>query len=118
MSSPPYTSSGIDQSVALFHQITPSGQKTTIHIQRNPSRIAGSIAGDVDDAATTVFAHQLAGFDRHEEIAANVHVDGFLEGTEVGVQDVAETWVGRGVVDQNVEAAELFLDPGEDLADL
>nr|GFA56656.1 hypothetical protein [Tanacetum cinerariifolium] len=33
----------------------------------------------VDDAAAAVLAHQLAGFDRHEEVAPDVHIDGFLE---------------------------------------
>ena len=35
--------------------------------------------GDVDDAAAAAFAHQVAGFDRHEEVIAEFHVDGFLE---------------------------------------
>ena len=65
-----------------------------------------------------MFAHQLAGFHRHEEVAADVHVDGFLEGAEVGVQHVAELRVGGGVVDQDVQAPELLADTGEDLADL
>lgn len=39
----------------------------------------------------------------------------FLEGAELGVQDVAELRVDRGVVDQDIETAELFLDAGEEL---
>lgn len=85
-----------------------------------PWKIPGEmpLISHVDDAAAAVVAHQLAGFDRHEEVAADVHVDGFLEGAEVGVQYVAELRIGRGVVDQDVQTAELFADAGEDLADL
>ena len=57
-----------------------------------------------------MLAHQLAGLDGHAEIAANVHVDGFLEGRYVSVQHMAELRVGGGVVDQDVEAAELLAD--------
>ena len=57
-----------------------------------------------------MLAHQLAGLDGHVEIAANVHVDGFLEGRYVSVQHMAELRVGGGVVDRDVEAAELLAD--------
>src|SRR5690606_21557760 len=74
--------------------------------------------GDVDDAAAAVLAHQLAGFDGHEEVAADVHVNGLLEGRQIGVQDVRELRVGGGVVDQDVEAAELLADLREHGLDL
>jgi len=41
-----------------------------------------------------------------------------LERAQVSVQHVAELRVGGGVVDQDVEAAELLLDLREDVADL
>jgi hypothetical protein len=37
----------------------------------------------------------------------------FLKGAEVGIQHVAERRVSRGVVDQDVEAAEPFLMPAK-----
>ncbi|MNP33309.1 hypothetical protein D3C76_1265410 [compost metagenome] len=72
----------------------------------------------IDDAAAAVFAHQLAGFHRHEEVTTNVDVHGLLEGVQVGVQHVAELRVGGGVVDQDIQAPELFADTGEHLLDL
>ena len=57
-----------------------------------------------------MLAHQLAGLDGHVEIAANVHVDGFLEGRYVSVS----TWQNCGLVAAlltgDVEAAELLAD--------
>ncbi len=72
----------------------------------------------VDDAATAMLTHQFAGLHRHEEIAADVHIDGFLEGRYVGVQDMAELRVGRRVVHQDVEATELLADLCENALDL
>jgi len=57
-----------------------------------------------------VLAHQLAGFDGHVEVTADVYIDGFLEGRHISVENVAKLGIGCGVVDQNVEAAELFAD--------
>ena len=65
-----------------------------------------------------VLAHQLARFDRHKEIAADIHVHGFLEGAEVSVQHVAKLRVGRRVVDQDVDAAKVGADARKGLADL
>src|SRR5690606_13713115 len=70
--------------------------------------------GNVDDAAATVGLHQLAAFDGHEVVAADVDVDGLLEGAQIGVQYIAELRVGGGVVDQDVEEAELLADEGKD----
>ena len=63
-------------------------------------------------------AHQLAGLNRHKEITANVDLHGFLERTQVCVQDVAELRIGRRVVDQNIDAAKFFADPGKGAGDL
>jgi len=65
-----------------------------------------------------VLAHQLAGLDRHVEITANVHVNGLLERRKVGVENVAELRVGRGVVHQDVQAAEPLANLREDGTDL
>ena len=65
-----------------------------------------------------MLAHQLAGFDGHEEVTADVDVDGLLERAQVGVQHVAEVGVGRSVVDQDVQLAELFFDGGDGGDDL
>ena len=48
--------------------------------------------------------------------AANVHVHGFLERAEVGVQHVAELRVGGCIVDQNVQTPELLPNLREDAA--
>ena len=54
-----------------------------------------------------MLTHQLASLDGHEEIAADVDVDGLLESAQVGVQHVTEVGVGSSVVDQDVQFAEL-----------
>ena len=61
-------------------------------------------------------AHQPAGHDRREEIAADIDVDGLLERAEVGIEHVPVVRIGRRIVDQDVDAAEFLLHAREQAA--
>src|SRR5271165_5526478 len=69
------------------------------------ARLQAVDRGDVDDRPAALPLHYFAGRHRHEEIAADVDLDGLVVGDEIRIENVAVVGIGRRVVDQDVQAA-------------
>ena len=62
--------------------------------------------------------HELAGFYRHEKVAANIHFNRFVVGAEIGVQHMSEIRIGGGIVHTDVQFAVCLAYVREELRNL